>query len=148
MARDIGRQVQRNVGALVSTYEIVKRLHSENKEDQSMDIAKIQADLAAFAADRDWEQFHSPKNLSMALAGEAGELLEVFQWLTQEQSRRESLDAGQISAATDELADVLIYALRLADKLEIDIEAAVNTKIAKNAARYTVEASRGNAEKR
>ncbi len=113
-----------------------------------MDIKKIQVDLAAFAAERDWDQFHSPKNLSMALAGEAGELLEVFQWLTQEQSRRESLDADQISAATDELADVLIYALRLADKLEVDIEGAIASKIEKNAERYTVEASKGNATKR
>jgi NTP pyrophosphatase (non-canonical NTP hydrolase) len=113
-----------------------------------MDIAGIQAKLAAFADERDWEQFHSPKNLSMALAGEAGELLEVFQWLTQEQSRRESLTDQQLSSAADELADVLIYALRLADKLEIDVEAAISCKIEKNATRYTIEASRGNAEKR
>ena len=113
-----------------------------------MNIVGIQAKLAAFADERDWEQFHSPKNLSMALAGEAGELLEVFQWLTQEQSRRESLTDEQVSSATDELADVLIYALRLADKLEIDVEAAINKKIEKNATRYTIEASRGNAEKR
>jgi NTP pyrophosphatase (non-canonical NTP hydrolase) len=113
-----------------------------------MNIVGIQAKLAAFADERDWEQFHSPKNLSMALAGEAGELLEVFQWLTQEQSRRESLTSQQLSSAADELADVFIYALRLADKLEIDVEAAINNKIDKNATRYTIEASRGNAEKR
>jgi len=113
-----------------------------------MDIAGIQARLAAFADERDWEQFHSPKNLAMALAGEVGELLEVFQWLTQAQSKRESLTDQQVSLASDELADVLIYALRLADKLEIDIEAAINSKINKNATRYTIEASRGNTEKR
>lgn len=113
-----------------------------------MNILGIQARLAAFADERNWEQFHSPKNLSMALAGEAGELLEVFQWLTQEQSRRESLTDEQVSSATDELADVLIYALRLADKLEIDVESAINNKIDKNATRYTIEASRGNAKKR
>lgn len=113
-----------------------------------MDIAGIQAKLAAFADERDWEQFHSPKNLTMALAGEAGELLEVFQWLTQEQSRRESLTDQQVSSATDELADIMIYALRLADRLGINIEEAINRKMDKNAARYTVAASRGNAEKR
>ena len=113
-----------------------------------MDIDEIQSRLADFAKDRDWEQFHSPKNLSMALAGEVGELLEIFQWLTEEQSQRSSLTKDQLAAATDELADVLIYALRLADKLDIDLQDAVSTKINKNALRYTVEASKGNAAKR
>ncbi len=113
-----------------------------------MDVKAIQARLAQFAEERDWEQFHSPKNLSMALAGEAGELLEVFQWLTEKQSSRESLTAEQLNEVSDELADILIYALRLADRLEVDLEAAISQKIDKNAARYTVEAARGNARKR
>lgn len=112
-----------------------------------MDVAEIQAKLAEFAEARDWEQFHSPKNLSMALAGEAGELLEVFQWLTQDESKREDLSNEHLSSATDELADVMIYALRLADKLQIDIESAIMEKIRKNAARYTIEKSRGSAAK-
>lgn len=113
-----------------------------------MNIEEIQARLAEFARERDWDQFHSPKNLSMALAGEVGELLEVFQWLTEEQSRPSSLTENQLAAATDELADVLIYALRLADKLGINLQDAITTKINKNALRYTVEAARGNAAKR
>jgi NTP pyrophosphatase (non-canonical NTP hydrolase) len=113
-----------------------------------VNVDEIQARLDEFAKERDWEQFHSPKNLSMALAGEAGELLEVFQWLTEEQSRKSSLTAEQLAAATDELADVLIYALRLADRLDIDLQEAISTKINRNALRYTVDASRGNAAKR
>ena len=113
-----------------------------------MNIKEVQARLAEFAKERDWEQFHSPKNLSMALAGEVGELLEIFQWLTEEQSRKSSLSEDQLAAATEELADVLIYALRLADRLDIDLDDAIAKKIDKNALRYTVEASRGSAAKR
>jgi len=113
-----------------------------------LNIEKIQSRLADFAKERDWEQFHSPKNLSMALAGEAGELLEIFQWLTEEQSQKSSLTKDQLAAATEELADVLIYAIRLADKLGINLQDAISAKIDKNALRYTVEASRGNAAKR
>jgi dCTP diphosphatase len=114
----------------------------------SVNIEKIQARLADFAKERDWEQFHSPKNLSMALAGEVGELLEIFQWLTEEQSQRSALTDKQLAAATEELADILIYALRLADRLDINLEEAISKKIDKNALRYTVEASRGNSAKR
>jgi NTP pyrophosphatase (non-canonical NTP hydrolase) len=113
-----------------------------------VNIEEIQARLADFAKERDWEQFHSPKNLSMALAGEVGELLEIFQWLTEEQSKKSSLTEDQLAAATEELADILIYALRLADRLEINLEDAILKKIDKNALRYTVEASRGNSAKR
>lgn len=113
-----------------------------------MNIGKIQSQLAAFAKERDWDQFHSPKNLSMALAGESGELLEIFQWLTQGGSERSALSDDQLQSATDELADILIYALRLADRLDINLETAIAEKIKKNAARYTIEVSRGNAEKR
>ncbi len=113
-----------------------------------MNIEELQTRLADFAKERDWEQFHSPKNLSMALAGEVGELLEIFQWLTEEQSQRSSLSEEKLAAATEELADVLIYALRLADRLEINLEDAISKKIDKNALRYTVEASRGSSAKR
>ena len=114
----------------------------------SVNIEKLQARLADFAKERDWEQFHSPKNLSMALAGEVGELLEIFQWLSEVQSQRSALTDKQLAAATEELADILIYALRLADRLDINLEEAISKKIDKNALRYTVEASRGNSAKR
>jgi len=113
-----------------------------------VNIEEIQARLADFAKERNWEQFHSPKNLSMALAGEVGELLEIFQWLTEEQSRKSSLTEDQLAAATEELADILIYALRLADRLEINLDDAISKKIDKNALLYTVEAAKGNAAKR
>jgi NTP pyrophosphatase (non-canonical NTP hydrolase) len=113
-----------------------------------MNIEEIQSQLATFAKERDWDQFHSPKNLSMALAGECGELLEIFQWLTQGNSERSALSEEQLQSATDELADILIYALRLADRLDINLETAIAEKIQKNAARYTIEVARGNAEKR
>lgn len=113
-----------------------------------MDVKEIQAKLAQFAEDRDWEQFHSPKNLSMALAGEAGELLEIFQWLTEEQSSRESLTPEQLNNVSEEVADIMIYSLRLADRLGIDLEAAIQEKIRKNAERYSVGVAKGNAEKR
>ena len=115
---------------------------------EKVNTDEIQARLDDFAKKRDWEQFHSPKNLSMALAGEVGELLEIFQWLTEEQSQRSSLSSDQLEAATEELADVLIYALRLADKLDINLQDAISNKIDKNALRYTIEASKGSSAKR
>jgi len=110
-----------------------------------MDIDALKQQLAAFAAERDWEQFHSPKNLAMALAAEAGELVEEFQWLTEAQSA--NLDAGQQQAVAYELADVLIYLVRLADRLDVDLNAAVAEKIRINAEKYPVAVAKGNATK-
>ena len=101
--------------------------------------------IRAFAAERDWDRFHSPKNLSMALAAEAGELLELFQWLTEEQS--EALDPKRLAAVRYELADVLIYLVRLADRLGIDLLEAAAEKIEVNARKYPVERVRGDARK-
>lgn len=101
--------------------------------------------LRRFAAERDWEQFHSPKNLASALAVEAAELLEPFQWLTEEQSRH--LDEAQRAAVRHELADVLLYLLQLADKLQIDLAAAAHEKLAVNAAKYPVAQVRGSSRK-
>ena len=99
-----------------------------------MDLRKLQQQLRQFAAERDWEQFHSPKNLSMALSVEAAELLEHFQWLTEAQSASlDSTERGQVAA---EIADIQIYLTMLADKLEIDIEAAVDAKVESNAVKY------------
>ncbi len=112
-----------------------------------MDVKALQARLAAFARERDWETFHSPKNLSMALAAEAGELLEVFQWLTEAESLALGPDDKGWQLARDELADIQIFLLRLADRMNIDLEAAVEGKIARNAERYPAEAVRGDATK-
>jgi dCTP diphosphatase len=101
-----------------------------------MPIADLQGQLREFAAERDWEQFHSPKNLVMALTGEVGELTELFQWLTPEESARIMDDAGAAGKVRDELADVLAYLLRLSDVLGVDLEEALAAKIIKNAAKY------------
>jgi NTP pyrophosphatase (non-canonical NTP hydrolase) len=97
--------------------------------------------LADFARQRDWEQFHSPKNLAMALIAEAAELVEHFQWLTEAQSRR--LDEAKLAAVRLELADILIYLIRTADQFDIDLVAAAQDKIAINEQRFPVAAVRG-----
>lgn len=111
-----------------------------------MTVERLQQLVAEFAARRDWEQFHTPKNLVMALTGEVGELSELFQWLTAEESstichgdRREKVE--------DEVADVFIYLLRLVDVLDIDLAAAVEAKVQKNELRYPVQAVKGRAVK-
>jgi NTP pyrophosphatase (non-canonical NTP hydrolase) len=101
--------------------------------------------LRHFAEERDWEQFHSPKNLAMALVGEAGELAAEFQWLTEAQSK--ALDAAQLARIRSECADVLNYLVRLADKLNIDLIAAANDKIEDNARRYPADKVRGKSNK-
>lgn len=101
--------------------------------------------LLTFARERDWEQFHSPKNLSMALAGECGELLEHFQWLSEAQSAR--LEADKKAAVGQELADILIYLIRLAERLDIDLIAAAEAKIARNEQRYPAQRVRGDARR-
>lgn len=101
----------------------------------------LRSRLADFAAERDWDQFHNPKNLAMALAGEVGELLEHFQWLTPEQAQ--SLPVATREEVALEAADVLLYLLRLCDKLDIDIGAAADRKLALNAQKYPIEKARG-----
>jgi dCTP diphosphatase len=108
-------------------------------------LRALQQRVAAFAAARDWEPFHSPKNLAMALSVEAAELVEEFQWLTEEQSR--ALDAERRERVRLELADVFIYLLRIADKLGVDLVAAANDKIALNEKKYPAERVRGDARK-
>jgi NTP pyrophosphatase (non-canonical NTP hydrolase) len=101
--------------------------------------------MRRFAAERDWDQFHSPKNLAAALSVEAAELLEHFQWLTEEASR--TLTAEARARVAEEMADVLLYLVRLADKLDVDLAAAAIAKIARNAQKYPVEKSRGSSRK-
>lgn len=112
-----------------------------------MDIKAIQLELREFARARDWEQFHSPKNLAAALAVEAAELLEPFQWLREEDSRRLSEQPETAALVREEIADVLIYLLRLADQLDIDLERAVADKMRVNAEKYPVALAKGNAVK-
>ena len=104
-------------------------------------LAAFHARLRAFVAERDWAQFHNPKNLAMALVAEAGELVEHFQWLTPEQADR--LGSAQRDEVAMEIADVFIYLLELADRLEIDVIESAERKLARNAERYPVEKSRG-----
>lgn len=111
--------------------------------DDNLD--QLSARLQAFAEARDWEKFHSPKNLSMALAGEAGELLEHFQWLTEEQSGQ--LEAAKRDAVALEMADILIYLLRLAERLDIDLLDAAKRKVAINERRYPADRVRGDARR-
>lgn len=108
-------------------------------------IDDIKFALRQFAEERDWNQFHSPKNLSMALAGEAGELLEQFQWLTEEQSI--NLCEQQRISVADEIADIQLYLIRLADKLDMDIFSECTRKIAINAEKYPVDKSKGKSDK-
>lgn len=119
---------------------------SEGEHGASVSILDLLRDeLRRFAENRDWDQFHSPKNLASALAVEAAELLEPFQWLTEEQSRH--LTAEQSAAVRDEMADVLLYLIRLADKLGIDLESAARDKIARNSDKYPVEKAKGSSKK-
>src|SRR5690242_18010034 len=104
------------------------------------------AEIRAFANDREWAQFHTPKNLALALAGEVGELAAEFQWLTTDEAESAAQPGELQNRVAAEIADVGIYLLRLCDVLEIDFEEAVRNKLRSNAARYTVEKSRGNAE--
>ncbi len=104
-------------------------------------LENLRARLAQFAADRDWEKFHSPKNLSMALIGEAAELVEHFQWLTQDESRQ--LKSKQLDEARLEMADILIYLIRIADQLDIDLVQAAWDKIAINEQRFPPEKVHG-----
>ena len=111
----------------------------------STDIKALQASLRTFAAERDWEQFHSPKNLTAALSVEAAELLEHFQWLTEEQSR--SIPIEKREAIAEEVADVFLYLLQLADKLDIDPLEAARKKLQTNALKYPVERAKGTSKK-
>jgi dCTP diphosphatase len=108
-------------------------------------LESLTAALRRFAAERDWDQFHSPKNLAAALTVEAAELLEQFQWLTEEQSR--NITGDKRIAVGHELADVLLYLLQLADKLQIDLVSAAQQSLELNASKYPVAQARGSSKK-
>ena len=107
----------------------------------------LQRRLREFASSRDWVQFHTPKNLAMALAGESGELLELFQWLTPDESVQFGKDPVNRSRVGAELADILIYALRMADVMGVDLAAAIAAKIDLNEIRYPIDYAKGNTRK-
>ena len=108
-------------------------------------LTQLRDALRQFAAERDWDQFHSPKNLASALAVEAAELLERFQWLTEDQSRR--LPPDELAKVREEMADVLNYLVRLADKLDVNLLEAARDKIEVNARKYPVDKARGSVKK-
>lgn len=115
------------------------------KNHSGLALSELRDSLRSFAAERDWDQYHSPKNLAAALIVEAGELLEHFQWLTDGASK--SITTKQLVEVREEIADVLIYLVRLADKLNINLLDAARAKIRKNALKYPVKKSRGSSRK-
>lgn len=108
---------------------------------------KLNQDIEQFVKERDWDQFHSVKNLTMALNVESAELMEIFQWLSEEKSNNVKTDAKIISKVEDEVADVFVYLMRILSKTDIDLEKAVRNKMKKNADKYPVELSKGNSKK-
>ena len=110
-----------------------------------MDINNIQNQLQNFASERDWEQFHTPKNIAMALSVECSELVEIFQWLNLEESKLP--DKMQLELINNEVADIAMYLLRFCDLLDLNLENAIQEKLVKNAEKYPINLSKGNAKK-
>ncbi len=115
--------------------------------DSATTVADLKSRVLAFVRERDWEQFHSPKNLSMALAAETGELMEHFLWRTPQESQAIALAPAKRAKIADELADVVIYALEFANITGLDVAAAIEAKMAANAKKYPVEKAKGRSEK-
>jgi dCTP diphosphatase len=113
--------------------------------DPSDDLSSLKVALRRFASERDWDQFHSPKNLAIALSCEAAELLEIFQWMSEDSSR--ALSPDQIARVREEIADVLLYVIRLADKLDMDLLEGARDKLALNAQKYPIDRARGSSRK-
>jgi dCTP diphosphatase len=122
------------------------RMSNAMRDDQTT-VAELRERVMAFARERDWVQFHSPKNLSMALAAEAGELMEHFLWSESASSAAVVADPKKRQKIADELADVVIYALEFANISQLDVATAIEAKLAQNAAKYPVEKARGRADK-
>ncbi|EPQ6933736.1 nucleotide pyrophosphohydrolase [Pseudomonas aeruginosa] len=112
-----------------------------------VDVGQLAAALERFAAERNWAQFHSPKNLVMALTGEVGELSEIFQWMDEEQSKDAARHPDTAQAVQDELADVLMYLVRLASVLGVDLDAAARQKLEQNNRKYPVEKAQNSSKK-
>ncbi|MFP5384765.1 MAG: nucleotide pyrophosphohydrolase [Bacteriovoracia bacterium] len=112
-----------------------------------MDLQKIYAEIEQFTQERDWDQFHSVKNLAMALNVEASELLEIYQWISEAESNELHQDSKLKTRIEDEIADIFIYLLRIIKKTDTNLEVAVKNKMQKNREKYPVELSRGSAKK-
>ena len=115
--------------------------------DSATSVAELKARILAFVRERDWEQFHAPKNLSMALAAEAAELMEHFLWATPEQSKAIVHDPAKRARIAEELADVVIYALEFANATGLDVASTIEAKMAANGQKYPVEKAKGRADK-
>ncbi len=120
-------------------------MHDDEHPAMSDPLAELARALRRFAEDREWEPFHAPKNLAMALSVEAAELLEHFQWLGEDESRH--LPPDKLEKVGEEMADVLLYLVRLADQLGVDLLQAATRKLESNATRYPVERARGSRRK-
>src|SRR5438105_8542033 len=118
-----------------------------SESDKNTTVADLRKLIADFVAERDWSQFHSPKNVSMALAIEAAELMEHFQWLTTEGSRQLAAEPEKLAEVGEELADVIGYSFALANELGLDISNAIRAKMVKNAEKYPAEHFRGRFER-
>lgn len=114
---------------------------------KQLDLAKLNEKIEQMVKDRDWDQFHSVKNLSMALSIESSELMEIFQWLTEEESNNIKDNQKKKAQLEDEVADIFVYLLRIVSKNGIDLEQAVLNKLEKNCAKYPIESAKGNAKK-
>lgn len=114
---------------------------------KNIDLDKLTSELLAFSQERDWDKFHSVKNLSTALCVEGAELAEIFQWMTEEESTKAYQDPNLKEKIEDEVADVFVYLLRIIGKTNIDLEQAVRKKMFKNGLKYPLEKSRGNSKK-
>jgi len=114
---------------------------------KELNLKGLKNELREFADDRDWNQFHTPKNLSMALAGEVGELVEIFQWLKEEDSKLENISVENLSRTKEEIADIFLYLIRIADKLDIDLVKVAQEKIDINSQKYPIQKAKGNAIK-
>ncbi|CAB3826569.1 nucleotide pyrophosphohydrolase [Achromobacter aegrifaciens] len=125
----------------------MKAISDQKSGEPLIDIARLSAAQDKFAKDRDWEQFHSPKNLVMALTGEVGELSEIFQWMTEADSKAAGTNPSTAEAVKDELADVLLYLIRLSSALGVDLNEAVTQKLLKNAQKYPAEKAKGSSKK-
>lgn len=110
-------------------------------------MEKIKFKLREFAKERDWDQFHSPKNLSMALSSEVGELLDLLQWKSEKNSEVDKLSEKELEHIKEELADIFLYLIRIADKLDVNLIEVAEKKIIKNGIKYPVEISKGNSKK-
>lgn len=115
----------------------------EGARDASATVESLKRAVARFIQDRDWEQFHSPKNLSMAVSIEAAELMELFQWMEVEEARRKAASPSLRGRVEEEIADIAIYTLSLCHSLGVDLSSCIESKISKNEKKYPVEKCRG-----